>query len=83
MTFKKSKSVGLALKQKCLLITLTSNWTVPVRKMFLMTAGQSAVIETEWVDILWVCRRSQVNVSGGRVVLLMMKENSVSVSLKN
>lgn len=34
------------------------------------------------VNILWVRRRSQVNVSGGRVVLSAMKENIVSVLCK-
>lgn len=34
------------------------------------------------VNILWVSRRPQVNVSGGRVVLSVMKEHIVSVLLK-
>lgn len=44
--------------------------------------GMRRIWDLGCVNILWVCRRSQVNVSGGRVVLSAMKENIVSVLFK-
>lgn len=63
MTFKKSKSVGLALKDKIFL-------NLQAFQIEIIDKKHQGLVSYVLVNILWICRGSQVDVSGGRVVLL-------------